>query len=110
MTHMNAERKKPNPANDRDAGTFESLGRKLDERPEIRAAEEAIHVAQDQLRKAREQYAYLKSHAREDIAEFSRLTTSEKVESALDWVRKHPGPGVLASLACGWMLGRLFRR
>ncbi len=92
-----------------DGGTFESLGRKLDQRPEVQAAEDALQAAREQLRKAQEQYHHVREKATEGLQHLREKNVGDLLESTLDFVRKHPGAGVLGALVCG-LLGRLFRR
>jgi len=93
-----------------DGGTFESLGRKLDERPEIQAAEKALQQAREQLHKAQEQYHRVREQASEGFEQLREKKASDLLDATLDFVRKHPGPGVMVAAACGMFLGRLFRR
>ena len=98
------------PAGERPAGPFENLGRKLDERPEVQAAEEALRMAQEQLAAARQHYDEIRSKAVEGLHQVREHNISEILAATLEFVRKYPGPGVLAALACGWFAGRIFRR
>jgi ElaB/YqjD/DUF883 family membrane-anchored ribosome-binding protein len=91
-------------------GTFESLGKKLDERPEIKAAEEAIRRAREELEHAQQHYHELRGRAGEKIKHIREQKVSDAVECTLELVRKHPGPGVLCAAFLGFFLGRLFRR
>ncbi len=92
------------------AGTFESLGRKLDERPEVQAAEKALRAAQEQLERARDHYQDIRSQAVESIEQARGHNVGDLLSATLELVRKYPAPGVLAALACGWFAGRIFRR
>ncbi|HVU87443.1 MAG TPA: hypothetical protein VHD36_08975 [Pirellulales bacterium] len=92
------------------AGTFENLGRKLDERPEVRAAEKALRAAQEQLERALSQYQDVRHQAAENFAEARRSNSGDWLSAVLEMVRKYPAPGVLLALACGWLCGRIFRR
>ena len=92
------------------AGVFESLGRKLDERPEVRAAEEALRRAQEQFERAQAKYHETRSQAVHGLNEARDRSAADVAAAVLEQVRKHPGPGVLIALACGWFVGRLFRR
>jgi len=91
-------------------GPFENLGRKIDERPEVKAAEKALRQAQEQLERARSQYQEVRSQAVENLSEIRDKNAGDVLATALDLVRKYPAPGVLAALACGWFVGRIFRR
>ena len=91
-------------------GPFESLGRKLDDRPEVQAAEEALRQAREQLEYAHQYYSEVRSQAAESLHHLRGRNVKDIVASTLELVSKHPGPGVLAALACGWFVGRIFRR
>ncbi|HEY4310388.1 MAG TPA: hypothetical protein VGN12_13130 [Pirellulales bacterium] len=91
-------------------GTFESLGRKLDERPEVRAAEEALRQAQAQFEHAKAHYHEMREQAVADVHDARRRNTGDFLSTALELVRKYPGAGVVAALACGWFAGKIFRR
>ena len=101
-------------SNDHAAGTFETLGRKLDERPELKAAEEAVRKAREQLTQAESVYREVQQQAAEGIKRLRESKVSDVVdttiETTLSFVRKHPGPGVVVAAMCGFFLGRLFRR
>lgn len=91
-------------------GTFENLGRKLDDRPEIQAAEKALRQARKRLHKAQKQYHRVRGQASEGFEQLREKKASDLLDATLKFVRKHPGPGVLVAAACGMFLGRLFRR
>lgn len=91
-------------------GTFESLGRKIDERPEVQAAEEAMRRARDEFEKAQDVYRRLREEASHGFPHVRDKKVSDMVESTLSFVRKNPGPGVLTAALLGFFLGRLFRR
>jgi len=91
-------------------GAFESLGRKLDERPEVQAAEDVLRQAQEQFERARKQYHEIRAHAAESLHHIRDRNLGDVLTATLELVRKYPGPGVLAALACGWFAGRIFRR
>ncbi len=91
-------------------GTFESLGKKLDERPEIHAAEEAVRRAKQELEQAQRYCHELREQAGEKIKQLREQNVGDVVEGTLALVRKHPGPGVLCAAFLGFFLGRLFRR
>lgn len=94
----------------REPGTFESLGRKLDARPEVQAAEQALHQAQVELEQARRKYHEVRAEAAESLSDVRHRKVGDVVSATLEMVRKHPGPGVVAALAVGWIAGRIFRR
>lgn len=97
-------------AKDQPAGTFETLGRKLDEKPEVAAAAEAVRKAREQLAQAETAYSEVQNKAAEGIKRLGESKVSDVVDATLEFVRKHPGPGVTLAAMCGFFLGRLFRR
>lgn len=91
-------------------GTFESLGKKIDERPEVHAAEEALRRAREEFEKAQETCQRLREEACHGFPSVREKKVSDVIETTLSFVRKNPGPGVLAAALLGFFLGRLFRR
>jgi ElaB/YqjD/DUF883 family membrane-anchored ribosome-binding protein len=92
------------------AGTFESLGKRLDDRPEIQAAEEAIRRARLELDQAQQRYRELREQAGEKLKQTREQNFGDVIEGAMTFVRKHPGPGVLCAALLGFFFGRLIRR
>lgn len=97
------------PAADR-PGPFESFGRKIDERPEVQAAEEAVRRARDEFEKAQDLYRRLRKEAGEGFEHLREQNVGDLIEEAMGFVRKNPGPGVLIAAVVGFFLGRLFSR
>lgn len=93
-----------------ETGPLESLGKKLDERPEVQAAEEAVRRAKEQLERAQKCYEDVCERASEGLKQLREKNLGDLVESTLGFVRKHPGPGVLMAALAGLFFGRLFRR
>lgn len=91
-------------------GTFENLGRKLDQRPEVHAAEEALRQARTQFERAQQYYEEVRQQATEGLHRLREQNVGDVLAGTLEWVRKHPGPGVLSAVLCGFFLGRIFRR
>ena len=81
-----------------------------DEVPEVRAAEEAVRRAQEELERARELYVDVRRQATEQIRQVRGKTVGELVDGVLKLVKKHPGPGVVIAALIGIFLGRIFRR
>ncbi len=92
------------------SGTFEELGRKIDKRPEVQAAAEAFRAASEQFEEAKAHYYHLRDGAAEEVQHLRGKNVGDVLAGVLELVRKHPGPGVLAALLCGWFAGRIFRR
>lgn len=104
------EQSREPPSDTESAGTFERLGRKLDQRPEVQAAAEALHRAREQLEQAQSAYENVCRQAKSTVDELRSGAGGDTVNRLLEWVRRHPGPSVLAAAACGFFLGKLFRR
>jgi len=90
--------------------TFEDLGRKIDQRPEVQAAAEALRVAQAQFEEAKRQYVHLRDDATKEAHKLHGKNVGDVISGVLELVRKYPAPGVLAAVAAGWFAGRIFRR
>jgi len=111
------EGQNPGEINPSRPGTFESIGRKIDSLPEVRAAEEAVRRAQNSLRDAKIDYRAIRDNAKEKL-EGARETLEglrgkdmhELVDDALDFVKKNPAQGILISLAAGFFVARFLRR
>lgn len=86
---------------------FEDLGRKLDERPEVQLAEQAIRQAQAELARARERYREVIETAQHELGELRGKPPSEMWSSVLEVVRRYPAAGVLAAGFVGYLLGRV---
>ncbi|HEY2841289.1 MAG TPA: hypothetical protein VGJ26_19185 [Pirellulales bacterium] len=89
---------------------FEDLGRKIDQRPEVQAAAEALREASEQFERAKGYYYQLRDDAAKEVNKLRGKNAADVVAAGLELVRKHPGPGVVAALLCGWFAGRIFRR
>lgn len=89
---------------------FEELGRKLDERPEVQAAEEALRRAREQLDKAQQCYEQVRRQAAEGVKHWREQNVGDLVDSTLALMRKYPAPGVLLAALLGFFVGRVFRR
>ncbi len=81
-----------------------------DEMPEVRAAEEAVRRAKEELKKARGLYVDVRRQATDQIRLVRGKTVGELINDVLKLVKKHPGPGVVIAALFGMFLGRLFRR
>lgn len=80
------------------------------ESPELRAARGAVRRAQEELHRARQAYEEIHKEAAQGLKRVRERTVGELVEGGLEFVRKHPGPGVVIAAVLGFFLGRLFRR
>ena len=81
-----------------------------DETPEVRAAEEAVSRAKEELKRAQELYVDIRRQATDQIRQVRGKTLGELIDNVLKLVKKHPGPGVVIAGLLGIFLGRLFRR
>ncbi|MBI2825490.1 MAG: hypothetical protein HYX69_12460 [Planctomycetia bacterium] len=102
-----AENKK---SDDGAPGVFENLGRKLDHRPEVQAAEEALRQARTQFERAQEYCESVRQQATDGLHRLRDRNVGDVVSGTLEWVRKHPGTGVLSAVLCGFFLGKIFKR
>lgn len=101
----------PQPAASADRpGVFEKLGKRLDERPEVQAAEEAVRRAREQLSKAEAYCRQLRHDATDELHKLREKNLGDLVEGTLACVRKHPGAGIGLAAVLGFFLGRLFHR
>ncbi len=82
----------------------------LDEQPQVRTAADTLRAAQEELRRAEAQYHKVRQQAAEKIEEIRDTTVGEMVDGALDVVRKHPGPSLLAAAALGFLFDRWLRK
>ena len=98
----------PNPSSD--VGAFQALGKRIDEIPTVQSAEEMVRKAQAELANAQEHYQQVRSEAVEQLRDLRQASVSVLTASALNFVRRNPGQGIILSALLGLFLGRLFRR
>jgi ElaB/YqjD/DUF883 family membrane-anchored ribosome-binding protein len=82
----------------------------VDESPEVQAAEEAVHRAEQELKNARALYEQVRQQATDRLKQVREKTVGEVIDGTLKLVKRYPGPGVLVAALLGFFLGRLFRR
>jgi Arc/MetJ-type ribon-helix-helix transcriptional regulator len=87
-----------------------SATRQTDDQGEFDSAADALRAAQEELHKAQAHYQAMREQAAEKIEEIRSTTVGDMVDGALEIVRKHPGPSLLAALAAGFMLDRWLRK
>ncbi len=80
------------------------------DRVDVSAAEEALRMARDQLRKAEQAYEDVRAKAAEKIEEVKEKSVGEVIDDGRELVRKYPGISVAAAALAGFFLGRLFSR
>lgn len=76
---------------------------------EVQAAKDELSQAKLRLREAEQKYREARERLRED-EEQGELPYGDVLQRALAFVKKHPGVGVGAAAAIGFVLGRLMRR
>ena len=91
-------------------GTFEDLGRKLDELPEVQRAEAALRAACEQLEEAQAKYREVREDATRKLTGAREKNFGDFLAAVLDFVKRNPGKGLIAAVLSGFFLGRLFRR
>lgn len=82
----------------------------IDETPQVRTAADALRAAQDELRRAEAHYQKARRQAAEKLEEIRDTTVGDVVDGALNVVRRHPGPSLLAAMALGFLFDRWLRR
>lgn len=92
------------------AEMFRDLGRRIDEIPAVQAAEQAVRRAAAELRRAEQRYQEARQQASSHVKQLRESSVGDLVDSTLECVRKHPGPGLLVAALVGIFLGRFFRR
>jgi len=92
------------------AHTFEDLGRKVDEIPTVQQAEQALRRARDEFEKCQAHYQQAKQAAVEEVQSLREKNFSDLLTDVLNYVRRHPGQGLIGALLSGFFLGRIFRR
>jgi ElaB/YqjD/DUF883 family membrane-anchored ribosome-binding protein len=91
-------------------GAFEKLGQRVDEMPQVRAAQEAVQRAREELDKSMAKYQNVRDEAADKIKGLGETGLGDLVDESLAYVRRHPGRGVVAAVVAGFFLGKLFRR
>ena len=76
---------------------------------EAREAKEALLLAREQLRHAEKTYCEVEKRLLEE-REDEKPPYLDALEQALALVRKHPGIGLTAAAAVGFVVGRVLRR
>ncbi len=91
-------------------GAFQSLGKRLDEIPQVQAAEQALQRAKAELSRAQEYYRQVRRQAADELKSLREKNLGDVMEATLGCVRKYPGFGLLTAAAAGFFLGRWLRR
>ncbi len=77
---------------------------------DVRAAEAAVHIAQQELEHALDRYRSVRQRAAEKIDHLKESSAGDLLGDSLDYVSRHPRQGVVVAGLLGFFLGRLFRR
>lgn len=80
------------------------------DQPEVRAAEEALRRAREELHHAQQRYEEIRQKAAERIEQVREMKLGDMVDQALELVRQHPGPSLLGAFLLGIFLDRYFRK
>ncbi len=81
-----------------------------DEKPEVKAAAEAVRRARQELERACETYKILREEATIQVRRLRESTVGDVIKGSLEMVRQHPATGVAVATMVGFFLGRVFRR
>ena len=76
----------------------------------LSSASDALRRAKAELKKAQEFYEDVRHRAAERVEAVRGKTVGEVLDGALHLVKKHPGTGLFAVAAAGFMLGRWLKR
>jgi len=82
----------------------------LEANAEVKSAAERVEEARTQLQAAEALLEEARETAVERVAWLRDRTAGELIDTSLEFVRKHPGLGVLTAASLGYFFGRLFRR
>ena len=77
---------------------------------DVRAAETAVRIAQDELEHALDRYRDMREQATEKIDRLKESSAADLLNDSFDYVSRHPKQGVMFAGLLGFFLGRLFRR
>ena len=82
----------------------------IDDDPDVTTAREQLEKAREAMRAAEQQYQQVRHDAAEKIEQLRHMTVGDVVDGTMDFVRKHPGTGLVIASAVGFVFGRIFRR
>jgi ElaB/YqjD/DUF883 family membrane-anchored ribosome-binding protein len=82
----------------------------VDDVPELKAAEDAVRQAREELEKACSAYKNVRQEAAKQVRKLRESTVGDVIDESLKMVRRHPAIGVGLAALIGFFLGRLFRR
>ena len=82
----------------------------VNEDVDVESAEQSVNAAREQLRAAESLLEQAREKATEQVAKLRDKSAGELIDGTLEFVRKHPGLGVLTAASVGFLFARLFRR
>lgn len=89
---------------------FEQIGRRLDENPNVQAAEQALRQAKAEFDRARAKYRDVRETAAADLRDLRERNVGDWFGSAMDMVRKYPTAGVVVAGLLGYLFGKTVGR
>lgn len=89
---------------------FEEIGKRLDENPNVQAAEQALRNAKAEFDRARAKYREVRQTAAADLRDLRERNLGDWFSAAMEIVRKYPTGGVVAAALLGYVLGKTFHR
>ena len=92
------------------AGPFETLGKTLDNLPEVQQAEASVQAAREELKKAQQACAHIRDQAAQNLGHLREKNVGDLIADTLHQVSKRPALGVGVSLLVGIIIGRITRR
>ncbi|MCH2126581.1 MAG: hypothetical protein MK165_17450 [Pirellulaceae bacterium] len=76
----------------------------------VESARKTLQAAREALRAAENQYEEVRCKATAQLEQIQHRTVGDVIDETLDFIRKHPGIGVLSATALGYFLGRRIGR
>ena len=76
----------------------------------VESARRKLQAAREVLRTAEDQYEEVRCKATAQLERIQNSTVGDLIDETLDFIRKHPGIGVLSATALGYFLGRRIGR
>ena len=83
---------------------------KIDAQPHVKAAEETVRLAREELRKAEQCYQDVREKAVQQVEQLRQTNLGDLLDGTVKLARKYPGASLVAATVAGFFLGRLFRR
>ena len=82
----------------------------VDQDVNVESAEQSVTAAREQLQAAETLLEQVREKATEQVAKLRDKSAGELIDGTLEFVRKHPGLGVLTAASVGFFFARMFRR